>query len=113
MTARRWSTLAACVALAWLAGCSDESGPECGTGTKLVDGACVPVDPIDACGAGTLQDGTTCYAVGQDASGVDSVGSDADGGGGTADAADTDSADGSDSVDGSDTADTADIIPWG
>ncbi len=67
------------VLLALLAACGGgKSGPECGPGTALHDGQCVPIAAgIDACGPGTALDGSTCVPEGEPDAGATDVGPDA------------------------------------
>ncbi len=54
------SAIVAMAALVLLAGCGGDEGPTCGSGTQLVDGACVATGG-PACGPGTTLDGGVCW----------------------------------------------------
>ena len=69
-----WSSL---LVLAFVAACGSSSGPSCGSGTRLVGGACVATGKGPSCGAGTVQSGTTCVPLKEDASADSDAGADA------------------------------------
>ncbi len=70
------------LALTALVGCGGGSGPSCGAGATLVDGACVAESTGPICGAGTVQAGAVCIPIVDDATVNSDSGPDA-----TADAA--------------------------
>jgi len=69
--------VAICFGLVWLGACAGDEGPTCGSGTRLKDGKCVLVSAVDACGAGTVQDGSTCLPAPVDSAGTPDAGVDA------------------------------------